>query len=81
MARFMLSYSRMFKKKKKRKMTRNLGKTFIIIYKHSCESPMKGDTPSNIIFKCFRIHTGNIRCIDLYSTVQGRFAFLWLLTI
>lgn len=62
-------------------MTRNLGKTFIMIYKHSCESPMKGDTPSNIIFKCFGIRTGNICCIDLYSTVQGRFAFLWLLKI
>lgn len=55
--------------KKKKTMTRNLGKTFIMIYKHSCESPMKGDTPLNIIFKCFGIRTGNIRCIDLYSTV------------
>lgn len=72
----------MYKKKQTNpKMTRNLGKTFIMIYKHSCESPMKGDTPSNIIFKCFGIQTGNICCIDLYSTVQGRFAFLWLLTI
>lgn len=60
-------------------MTRNLGKTFIMVHKHSWEPPVEGGMLSNILFKCFRMHAGNIRCIDLYSTFQGKFAFLWLL--